>query len=66
MKHIQNVTFLAYAIPLSIWSGNISERAGGLWFAGVILVAGWLASILSYELWRRSFTLMGGLGFFAL
>ena len=42
IKIAQNITLTLFAIALSIWSGNIAEGAGGLWFVGVLPVAGWL------------------------
>ena len=54
----QNVTLAAYALALSIWSGNIMLGSGGSWLAGAVPVVGWGYTLVRFDLGRSGFALM--------
>ena len=41
MKTVQRITLAAYALALSVWSGNIMLGSGWHWLAGAVPVVGW-------------------------
>ena len=63
MKTAQHITLAAYALALSVWSGNIMLGSGGHWLAGAAPVAGWCFTLARFDLWASAFALMMALWF---
>ncbi|GAG14230.1 unnamed protein product [marine sediment metagenome] len=61
LRSFQIATLAAYAVALSVWSGNIMLGGGGHWLAGAVPVVGWLRTLAKLDLWSSGFTLMAAL-----